>query len=302
MGNIHLVTGYAGTEHVTSSDQGAFHVAMFGNKEGVLDAGNRLAASIVTNNQVRVLDGEIYMQGRYIRLAPDTYVDLTIENGTQATYRNDLIVARYTCNSGTAVEEANLVVITGTAAESSPVDPAYTTGDIRGGALQNDIPLYRVVLDGLTVTELVPLFSVIHAKQDAIEFLDTEDGIEDGDFFPMHDISDGEGKKVLWSTVKEVLDIDGKATTATYTASVGTSWAEDTTNGGYTQTVSVDGILATDVPIADVVLGEDVDANSLYLEAWGYVTRITTAAGSITLWANSGAPTSAFTVQLKVVR
>ena len=68
------------------------------------------------------------------------------------------------------------------------------------------------------------------------------------------------------------------------------------------QTVSVSSIFATDNPIADVVLGSDVEANALYLAAWALVTRITTANGSITLYANGEAPTTAFSVQLKAVR
>lgn len=44
------------------------------------------------------------MKGRFVRLAPDTYVDLAIENGAQGMKRNDLIVARYTKNTTSGVE------------------------------------------------------------------------------------------------------------------------------------------------------------------------------------------------------
>lgn len=94
---------------------------------------------------------------------------------------------------------------------------------------------------------------------------------------------------------------NAKASTATYTVSVPASWSENSA-GGYMQTVSVNGMLATDNPIADVILGADVDANALYIEAWSRVTRITTAANSITLYANGDAPETAFTIQLKAVR
>ena len=95
---------------------------------------------------------------------------------------------------------------------------------------------------------------------------------------------------------------NGKANTVTYTASIPVSWTADSTNGGYTQTVSVSGITVNDNPIADVVLGSDIEANKLYLAAWANITRITTDNGSITLYANDAAPETAFTVQLKVVR
>lgn len=160
MGNLHLVTGYAGQTHVTSADQGAYNAATIGSGEYVLDKGNKFAASIISNNQIRVLDGEILFQGRYVRLDADVYVDLTIENGAIGYYRNDLIVARYTKNSLTGVEEFNLVVLKGTAVTSDPADPEYTVGDLlTAHDLQADIPLYRVPLDGLNVQELVPLFT-----------------------------------------------------------------------------------------------------------------------------------------------
>ena len=160
MGNLHLVTGYAGKAHVMAADHGSLNAALFGNGQYALNRGNKFAASIVTNNQIRVLDGDLMIQGRHIRLNEGAYVDLTIENGEQGMLRNDLIVARYTKDSSTGVEDCNLVVIKGTAAESSPADPEYVTADIiEGNAILADMPLYRVPLNGLTVEDLVPLFS-----------------------------------------------------------------------------------------------------------------------------------------------
>jgi hypothetical protein len=163
LANLHLVTGYAGYEHVTAADQGAFNVAMLGSGQFVINKGNKLAASVVTNNKIRVADGDIYMQGRFIRLNEGTYVDLTIDNGAQGKKRNDLIVARYTKDSVSGVEEVNLVVIKGTAvaSTSNPVDPAYNSSNIvEGKGSLNDMPLYRVPIDGVNVQTLVPLFTL----------------------------------------------------------------------------------------------------------------------------------------------
>lgn len=159
--NLHLVTGYAGLEHITAADQASLYAVLFGSGQYVLPVGNKLAASVITNNKVRVLDGDILMQGRHIRLNEGSYVDLTIENGTQDMLRNDLIVVRYTKDASTGVESANLVVIKGTAVKSNPADPAYTVGDLlTDHDIQNDMPLYRVPLNGLNVQKLVPLFTV----------------------------------------------------------------------------------------------------------------------------------------------
>ena len=160
MGNLHLVTGYAGQAHVTAADHGSLNAALFGSGQYVLNRGNKFAASVVTNNQIKVLDGDLMIQGRHVRLNEGTYVELTIENGEQGMFRNDLIVARYTKNSGTGVEDCNLVVIKGTAANANPSDPEYTSGDIiEGNVLQADMPLYRVPLNGINIEDLVPLFT-----------------------------------------------------------------------------------------------------------------------------------------------
>lgn len=163
MGNMHLVTGYQGQDHVTAADHGSMYAAIFGNGSYVLDRGNKLAASVISSNKVRIADGDIVLQGRHIRLNEGANIDLTIENGTQGYKRNDLIVARYTRNASTGIEEANLVVIKGAASTSTPADPAYNNGDIlTDHAEVVDFPLYRVPLDGITVGTLEQLFDVAY--------------------------------------------------------------------------------------------------------------------------------------------
>jgi hypothetical protein len=161
MANMHLVTGYGGKGHITAEDHGAFNAAIFGTGQYVLPMGSMLAATVITNNQIRVAGGELLIQGRHVRLDESGYVDLAIDNGSQDMKRNDLIVARYTKDSSTGVEECNLVVIKGTAVASDPVDPEHTTGDILyGHVLVADMPLYRVPLKGINVQELVPMFNL----------------------------------------------------------------------------------------------------------------------------------------------
>lgn len=209
MGNLHIVTGYKGAAHVTAADNGSLYAAIFGNGQKVLNRGNKFAASVISNNSIRVLDGDIMMQGRHIRLNEKTYVDLSIENGAQDVSRNDLIVARYSKDASTGVEDCNLVVIKGTAAASNPSDPAYTSGDIIDDhdAL-NDMPLYRVPIVGLNIQNLVPLFETIDdtllsigAKQTATKDLTASTDVVDGDYFPFYDTSASANKKTLWSNI-----------------------------------------------------------------------------------------------------
>lgn len=98
-------------------------------------------------------------------------------------------------------------------------------------------------------------------------------------------------------------EAQASAKTVTYQVSIpNTLWTEDAVNGGYFCNVTVSGMLSTDNPIADVVLDIDTDANLLYINSWSMVSRIVTSTDAITLYAHKGAPITAFTIQLKVVR
>lgn len=159
MDNLHLVTGYLGSDHITAMDQGAFNAALIGTGDFVLKKGNVFRAQVMSNSTVRVYDGELMMQGRFVRLEPGKYVDLTIDSGAQGVMRNDLIVARYTKNETTGIEGVNLVVVKGAAVASNPFDPDCTEGDITNGeATKHDFKLWRIPVDGLNVGTPVALF------------------------------------------------------------------------------------------------------------------------------------------------
>lgn len=175
MSNMHLVTGYAGLPHVTAADMASLYAALFGHGSYVLDRGNRFAATVVTNNSISIASGDLLLQGRHVRIEDGTTVELTIESGTSGNKRSDLIVARYTRNSSTGVEEVNLVVLKGTQTTGTPADPDYTPGNIiQDKALVADVPLYRIPLDGLTVGTPVRLFEVKWSVEKQIhdQFLD----------------------------------------------------------------------------------------------------------------------------------
>lgn len=159
---LHLVTGYKGSAHVTSADQGAYNASTYGAGDFVFEVGKQFAVSVISNNLIRILDGEILMQGRHVSLKRNTYEELNIANGLQGLNRNDLIVARYTKDASTGVENVAFVVIQGVSTEGTASDPEYTTGDIlEGDCLLHDMPLYRIPLTGLNVGTPVKLFNTV---------------------------------------------------------------------------------------------------------------------------------------------
>lgn len=162
MSNAHLVTGYAGEEHVTSSDMGSYNAAIMGSGEYVLERGNMLSIDVISNNIVRLHDGDMMMQGRHVRIEEGAFIDLTIENGEQGKKRNDLIVARYSRNASTDIEAVEIAVLKGVAADNNPEDPAHTVGDIiEQHDLLHEMLLYRIPIDGINVQMPVRLFDTL---------------------------------------------------------------------------------------------------------------------------------------------
>ena len=167
---LHLITGYAGQEHVTSADQGAYNMGTYGEGEFVLDRGSKFAATVASNNSITIANGEAMMQGRFIKLPVGTTESVTIDNGTSGMKRKDLIVLRYSKNSSTGVETVAFAVKKGTPSSGTPSDPSVTTGNITdGNDLVNEMKLYRVNLDGINITSLDTIFLV---KQTMVEYMD----------------------------------------------------------------------------------------------------------------------------------
>lgn len=157
---VHLITGYYGYEHIKSADQRAFNAAFFGDGQNVLDFGNKFAASIVNNNTVRIADGEGLMFGGHFRIETNTYEDVTITTGTTGVNRIDLICVTYKKNEADGTEQTYLEVIKGTEA-SSPTTPAYTTGNLLEGATFNQMPLFKVTINGVVLASVEPMFTII---------------------------------------------------------------------------------------------------------------------------------------------
>lgn len=162
MANMHLVTGFAGREHVTAADHGSLHAALFGSGNFLLDKGGKFALTKISDNLIRIADGDLLMQGRHIRIEDGAYVELAVENGTQGYLRHDLVVARYTKDEDSGVEECNVIILRGDPVGAAPADPAYITGDIiNDGATTNDVPLYRLNLNGIEIASVDSLLPAV---------------------------------------------------------------------------------------------------------------------------------------------
>ena len=161
MGEIAIVTGYTGTAHVKSMHDRSRIAGVVGTGAYVLPTGNKLKAEMQNANTVRVLDGDLVLQGCHATIEAGTYQDLKIDNGTQGMKRHDLVVARYERRAqDPKTESVTLKIVKGTPA-AAPKDPAIVDGSVLAGALVSEVALWRIPLDGLNVGDPVPLIDVV---------------------------------------------------------------------------------------------------------------------------------------------
>ena len=162
MANLHLVTGHAGEPHVKSTDDASLMQAIYGGDSVVLDRNNAFSYDVISNNIIRVYDGEALMQGRYIKMDKGNYVDLNIDNGHTGYRRIDVIAIEYTKDDETNIEEANLVVVKGSETQQEQANvPELTEGDtVDGSASTNQMALYHVKIDGLSIIEVTQVYAV----------------------------------------------------------------------------------------------------------------------------------------------
>lgn len=177
---IEFVTAYKGEPHITSDDAGGLHQGIFGVDDYVLSAGKKLAATLVTNNSIKIEDGEAVMQGRHFRVKPGTYETVTIDNGTQNMKRKDLIIARYTKDSE-GVEAIELDVLKGTPTTGTPVSKVPVKGDIRTGALIHEMILYTVELNGLNVVHVTPSFMLLMNMKELLDEINLQKNYSEGE-------------------------------------------------------------------------------------------------------------------------
>lgn len=171
-----IVTGYRGIAHITAGHTGTFNASIVGKGAYVLDSGEQFNINVLSNNQVQISDGDILLNGRHITIQKGNIETLTLENNASGTKRNDLIVCRYSKDTGTGVESAQLVVIKGQATSGTPADPSYNIGDILSGSEVVDMPLYRIPFESLTIGTPVKLFETIdsvEALHEALKALET---------------------------------------------------------------------------------------------------------------------------------
>ena len=167
--SLNIVTGFTGTAHVTAQQDRYINQASFGSGTVVLPTGNQIDCIIRSATQVQLSDGAISLQGCVGVIDPSTVLQLTIESGTSGMNRIDYVCAKYTKN-GAGVEAMTIVVKTGTPVAGTPVAPQFEDGSIENGDTVVEAPLWKVNVEGLSISSVERVARVI-SSQPTIENL-----------------------------------------------------------------------------------------------------------------------------------
>lgn len=151
---IELITGHAGSAHVSSADAGWFNAGIIGQESYILETGNQFEATEQSANLVTIGTGDAVFHGRHVRVsAPE---NVSIDNGAHGMKRNDIICIKYV--NSNSVESASLEVVKGTATSGTPTDPTIPSGDILDGATEAYMPLWRIPVNGIALEDPVKLY------------------------------------------------------------------------------------------------------------------------------------------------
>lgn len=144
-----IVDGMTGTKHISSDDLSALNVATIGKANCVLKYGDDFKLTMASANSATLGTGVGMVGGK--RFWNQAAISLTVQSGTQGQKRNDLVVARY-AKTGAGIESITPVVIKGTPSTGTAADPATTS---------NDLKLWRIPLNGISVGTPVKLFDTV---------------------------------------------------------------------------------------------------------------------------------------------
>ena len=144
-----IVDGMTGTKHISSDDLSALNIATIGKADCVLKYGDDFKLTMASANSATLGTGVGMVGGK--RFWNQAATSLTVQSGTQGQKRNDLIVARYAKTSA-GIESITPIVVKGTPRTGTAADPATTP---------NDLKLWRIPLDGISVGTPVKLFDTV---------------------------------------------------------------------------------------------------------------------------------------------
>lgn len=157
---ITINTGPEAEAHIYAEDDAAIYQSIVGS-DGVMMIGQQCESQVISNNKVRVKDGVIVVGGHFARIQYGDYIDCEIANGQSGRNRNDIIIAKFVTTGTGGIGTYTLEVKQGASTTGTATDPALTQNDLYQSGKIREMPLYRVKIEGLSITKVEKMFESI---------------------------------------------------------------------------------------------------------------------------------------------
>ena len=154
--SLHFVTSAQAEDHIYSSDEARKTEGIVGSGGFVLSTKDKLSASMIDANTLRILEGDIIFCGRHVNIT--NYEEVTIQNGTPGMNSIALVVLNLKTDPS---EVATIIVYEGEETSGDPVMPEYIQGDLNDGDTEAEMPLYAVTKTGLSVGDPLAQFDFL---------------------------------------------------------------------------------------------------------------------------------------------
>lgn len=300
---MNIITGYRAEPHYSNQQMRDENMSVYGSGVYILNIGSKMAATVVSANEITIADGMVIAQGCTAEVARGTTESIAVDNGEQGMLRKDLIVLRYTRNASTNVEDMELDIIKGTPASSNPSTPSYTSGSIADGDTLVEFPLYTVNISGITlqsVTRMVDYVTIANkAYVDSVKT--TLQNAINTVSNTLATVSNRVGTATLQTTAKNAMaainELLGRINTLTSNLST-TNSNLSTTNSNVTavanrasaletKTAGINGTLVTSVPNGEINYRR-LNATSTYLVIVSTVANVDAMKGMYLVGVTSG--------------
>ena len=157
---MELITAARGSAHITPLQDSLWHRAFVGQKSCIFSEGEKFAPQVMNNALVRIKDGIGMIQGRFFCIEPNSYDEITMQNGSQGVNRIDIICAKVTVNTD-GTQSGSWYIVEGEPTVGEPEPPEYTEGDLDGGDLQALFGLVKVTFEGVSITAVENIATVM---------------------------------------------------------------------------------------------------------------------------------------------
>ena len=150
---ITIYTPLTDAAHIYAEDDAQINRGIMGGS-GITLADGQLECTVTGANTVSMASGVFSNQGYIVLIQGGTALSFTLDYASAGAYRHDLVVADFIRGGGNTADAHTFHIVKGTEAATADgaADPTLIQDDLATGGTQRQEPVWRVIVNGSTVT------------------------------------------------------------------------------------------------------------------------------------------------------